>query len=128
MKNKGLQHSWSPRLWFYCVFLNKTGDMQRVKIQTVLKKHRRDGGSSGFLAGGLRLGYESLAAEDGRDMCENQLWQVVLTWVKIFLNKLHLEMEDLLLEFTNGVFHFLPSCHHVTEISNLQKHKKQCLV
>lgn len=53
---------------------------------------------------------------------------VVLTWVKIFLNKLHLEMEDLLLQFTNGVFHFLPSCHHVTEISNLQKHKKQCLV
>lgn len=53
---------------------------------------------------------------------------VVLTWVKIFLNKLHLEMEDLLLQFTNGVFHFLPSRHHVTEISNLQKHNEQCLV
>lgn len=49
---------------------------------------------------------------------------VVLTWVKIFLNKLHLEMEDLLLQFTNGVFHFLPSGHHVTEISNLQKDKE----
>lgn len=36
-------------------------------------------------------------------------------------------MEDLLLQFTDGVFHFLPSRHHVTEISNLQKHKKQRL-
>lgn len=61
-------------------------------------------------------------------MCENKLWQAVLTWVKIFLNKLHLEMEDLLLQFTNGVLHFLPSRHHVTEISNLRKHKKQCQV
>lgn len=34
-------------------------------------------------------------------------------------------MEDLLLEFTNGVFHFLPSRHHVAEVSNLQKHKER---
>lgn len=64
----------------------------------------------------------------GTSLDENELWEVALTWVKIFLNKLHLEMEDLLLQFTNGVFHFLPSRHHVTEISNLQKHKKERLV
>lgn len=98
------------------------------KYKLCLKNTAGAGAALVSLGWGLRLGHESLAAEDGRDMCENQLWQVVLTWVKIFLNKLHLEMEDLLLEFTNGVFHFLPSCHHVTEISNLQKHKKQCLV
>lgn len=81
---------------------------------------------AGAALGSFGWGTEVWASEEGsHSIGENKLLQAVLTWVKIFLNKLHLEMEDLLLEFTNGVFHFLPSRHHVTEISNLQKHKKQ---
>lgn len=74
---------------------------------------------------GDRDGGEVWASEGTDGVGENKLLQAVLTWVKVFLDELHLEMEDLLLEFTNGVFHFLPSRHHVAEVSNLQKHKER---
>lgn len=82
----------------------------------------RAGGSSAFTGvGWLRFGHKS---EDSRySIGEKRLRGAVLTWVKIFLNQLHLELEDLLLQLADGVLHLLPPGHHVAEISDLQRHQ-----
>lgn len=46
------------------------------------------------------------------------------TSAQILFNKFHLQVEYLLLEFADGVFRSLAPCHHVAQISNLRKHKR----
>lgn len=48
----------------------------------------------------------------------------VPTSTQILFNKFHLQVEYLLLELADGVFRSFAPCHHVAQISNLRKHKK----
>lgn len=44
----------------------------------------------------------------------------ILTSRHVLLQQLYLQVEDLLLEVTQSVFHFLPPCHHVTQVTHLE--------
>lgn len=46
------------------------------------------------------------------------------TSTQILFDKFHLQVEYLLLELADGMFRSLAPCHHVAQISNLRKHKR----
>lgn len=46
------------------------------------------------------------------------------TSTQILFDKFHLQVEYLLLELADGVFRSLAPCHHVAQISNLKRHKR----
>lgn len=48
------------------------------------------------------------------------------TSTQILLHKFHLQVEDLLLELTDGMLRSLPPGHHVAQVPNLRRRKRDC--